>query len=252
MPQDDGNRKPLLLLPFTLAYLVPLIREYLGDIHIEILTPKKPYLLSGIEITGYMFSQSEITNEDDVMMLAISNGDELLFAEIDTLPDDTDADVQGELYRILTKKDYTTVCYLASRNCLDGALPLLDLSPNKRQNFIREYKSTQKEEIHFSYEKYTYEEYEEMENIYTIPGFVRGFIGQGIAYPASLSPELFSLSIFPLDEVASLHADIAKGYGYDFAQKALIPGRQYRIENGTIETGRKECPIGELIVTRHS
>ena len=29
VPQDDGNRKPLLLLPFTLEYLVPLICEYL-------------------------------------------------------------------------------------------------------------------------------------------------------------------------------------------------------------------------------
>jgi len=50
-----------------------------------------------------MFSQSEITNEDDVMMLAVSNGREFLFAEIDTLPDETDAHTQNELYRILTR-----------------------------------------------------------------------------------------------------------------------------------------------------
>jgi|GEM_PF-7101781 len=62
-----------------------------------------------------------------------------------------------------------------------------------------------------------------MENIYTIPNFVRAFIGQGIAYPKELSSGLFSLQIFPLDEIASLSADIARASGYDFPQKALLP-----------------------------
>lgn len=75
-----------------------------------------------------------------------------------------------------------------------------------------------------------------MENIYTIPGFVRGFIGQGIAYPECMSPELFSLPIFPLDEIASLHTDLARAAGYDFSQKALLSGRQYKVEDGNIET----------------
>ncbi len=66
-----------------------------------------------------MFPQSTITNEDDVMMIALENDRELLFAEIDTLPEDDDEDVQNILYRILTKKNYETVCYLASRNELE-------------------------------------------------------------------------------------------------------------------------------------
>lgn len=44
-----------------------------------------------------------------------------------------------------------------------------------------------------------------------------------------------------------MEADIARGFGYEFLQKALLPGRQYKVENGTIETGRKECPIGDII-----
>ncbi len=66
-----------------------------------------------------MFPQSTITNEDDVMMIALENDRELLFAEIDTLPEDDDEDVQNALYRILTRKDYETICYLASRNELE-------------------------------------------------------------------------------------------------------------------------------------
>ena len=44
-----------------------------------------------------------------------------------------------------------------------------------------------------------------------------------------------------------MEGDIAHTFGYEFPQKALLPGRQYRIENGNIEPGRKECPIGEII-----
>ncbi len=44
-----------------------------------------------------------------------------------------------------------------------------------------------------------------------------------------------------------MEGDIAHTFGYEFVQKALLPGRQYRIENGTIEPGRKECSIGEIM-----
>jgi hypothetical protein len=44
-----------------------------------------------------------------------------------------------------------------------------------------------------------------------------------------------------------MESDIAHTFGYEFSQKALLPGRQYRIENGSIEAGRKECPIGEML-----
>jgi hypothetical protein len=42
---SQGNKKPLLLLPFTLAYLVPLIHEYLGDIPLQILYPSESFFL---------------------------------------------------------------------------------------------------------------------------------------------------------------------------------------------------------------
>lgn len=63
-----------------------------------------------------MFPQSEITNEDDVMMLSISSSRELIFAEIDTLPEEDNIEAQKMLFSVLSKKSYETVCYLASRN----------------------------------------------------------------------------------------------------------------------------------------
>lgn len=170
-----------------------------------------------------MFEQENITNEDDVMMLSIANETELLFAEIDTVPDEYNESTARELWRIFTKKEYTTAFYLASRNELDGQLRSYDYDAQKRKSWRSEYIANRKEEMRASYEKYEYEEYADLDNIFTLPGFVRGFVGQGIRYPASISPSLASLSVFPLSEVVSLEMDMAESCGYSFPQKALIP-----------------------------
>jgi hypothetical protein len=54
------------------------------------------------------------------------------------------------------------------------------------------------------------------------------------------------MAIWPLEEIVSVEQDYAKNASYEFSQKALLPGRQYRIEAATIEPGRKECPLGTL------
>jgi hypothetical protein len=244
------HANPLLILPVTLRFLAPLFALYLPSAQIHWLVPREVFVLNWVDITGYMFAQSDITNEDDVMMLSISNDRELVFAEIDTVPDEYDADIATELFRIFDRRDYETRCYLASRNELEWQLRMYDSVGNRQKAFRSEYIAGRKEEIRAGYEKYEYEEYSDMDNIMTLAGFVRGYIGQWLQYPTSLSASLAELSIFPLDEIASMETDIARGFGYDFAQRALLPGRQYKIENGTIEQWRKECPIGELL--RHS
>ncbi len=194
-----------------------------------------------------MWPNPVITNEDDVMMIAISSEHELVFAEIDTVPDMEDEEVQKSLHKVFTRKEYATACYLASRNCLEGQIPYYDRAKEKRKAYRDQYLATQKEEIAFQYERYEYEEFAYHPNFFAVPGFVRGFIGQGIAYPSAMSDELYSLALFPLDELVSIESDFAKNAGYTFPQKALTPGRQYRVENGGIEAGRKECSIAELL-----
>jgi hypothetical protein len=238
---------PLLILPFTLRYLEPLITEYLPSATMKWLDNREIFVIKWVEITGYMWPNPEISNEDDVMMIAISSDRELLFAEIDTIPDPYDEEVQKSLYKVFTRKNHETACYIASRNCLEGLIPYYDLGENKRKPFRDQYIASEKEDMLASYEKYDYEEYAHFPNLFTLPGFVRGFVGQGIAYPRSLSEELYHLSIFPLDEIVSVERDYAKNAGYEFSQKALLAWRQYTVEHGTIEQGRKECSIGEII-----
>lgn len=204
------HASPLLILPFTLRYLERLIHENLPQVEIHWLGNREIFSFNGIEIAGYMWSNPEITNEDDVMMVAISNDQELLFAEIDTIPDPYEEEVQKSLYKVFTRKKYVTACYLASRNCLEGQIPYYDTISSKRKAFREKYIADQKEDILASYEKYEYEEYAHFPNLFALSGFVRGFIGQGIRYPREISSVLSELVLFPLDEIVSIESDYAK------------------------------------------
>ncbi len=112
------HANPLLLLPITLSYLTPLFVEYIPTIQIQILKNKEIFIFQGIEITGILFENEEITNEDDVMAISFANDREIIFAEIDTLPPET-LEAHKTLDRLFTRKKYETIAYIASRNELE-------------------------------------------------------------------------------------------------------------------------------------
>lgn len=66
--------------------------------------------------------------------------------------------------------------YLASRNELDGQLRIYDYDERRRKSYRSEYIAGRKEDMRSSYEKFEYDEYIDMANIFTLPGFVRGYI----------------------------------------------------------------------------
>jgi ribonuclease BN (tRNA processing enzyme) len=113
------HAQPIVFLPFTLRYLGTLIEEYIPSIEIHFLDNHTPFFYRGVEITGHMYQNPEITNEDDVMMLEVANDHEMLLAEIDTIPDMYDESVAKSLHRVFTRKSYETACYIASRNMLE-------------------------------------------------------------------------------------------------------------------------------------
>lgn len=238
---------PILILPETLRYLEYLIVKYIPLAPIKWLSGHETYMFKGIEISWVMFEQDNITNEDDVMMLSLASDRERLFAEIDTLPDDTEV-VQKKLMKLFTKKQYESILYLASRNELEWNLKILDFSDQRpRESFKKWYQSERCEEIEWGYAKWEMEEYLSLPNFLTLPGFCRGFIGQGICYPRSMSEKLAGTTAFSLPEVVEREVSFATEYWYSFSQKALLPGRQYVIKNAVIEQGRKERSIGEFV-----
>ncbi len=219
-----GIVNPLLILPETLAFLVPVLEKIIPQIKIQILRNREIFSYRGIDFQGICFENESITNEDDVMTLAVSNHEEIVYAEIDTVIPKTE-EAYNLLTRLFSRKPYVRATYLSSRNELGANLPILDKSTDiDREKFRKQYRSSRKEELEWEYEMLAQEELPDFMNV---PNFSRGFIGQGICYPSILDGELSHIAAMSLIDISELENSIAKNYGKDFPSRVLTAGKVF-------------------------
>lgn len=235
---------PLLLIPETLEYLVPVVSRYIPQAKIHILRNRETFTYRGIDFHGICFNNEAITNEDDVMTLAISNHEELMYAEIDTVIPKTDEAYNG-LERLFSRKPYTHVTYLSSRNELGANLPILDQATEQdREKFKKQYRSSRKEELEWEYELLASGE---VPDFTEVPNFSRGFIGQGICHPSIIDPTLSGIGAMSLTDIAELETSIAKNYGKDFPSRVLTPGKIFETTDKGLKPIQSEAFIGEIV-----
>jgi ribonuclease BN (tRNA processing enzyme) len=191
------HQSPLLLLAETLAYLVPTIREFLPEgTRIELLKHLRTQTFEGeVELTGIVYVEDKISNEDDVMTLFVSHGKDAAYFEIDMIPPMI-YEEQQKLLDLFESKKFKNRIYVHSTNELEGNLRLFDFPNTKaREGWRKEYVAMRKEEI---LERYaTCVEHElPFANLWKLPGYRSLFIGQGLQYPVRFSPALARNKIF--------------------------------------------------------
>ena len=227
-----SQQSPILLIAETISYVIPTLKTFLPNAQIEVLKPSIPYSFQGAKLTGLTFANDELTNEEDVMSLFVEHGDTALYFEIDTIPPE-DPEEQKKLHALFTKKPYKHRLYVASRNELEGNLSILDLPPAKRKSYEKQYRSTRKEWMEWQYAKF--ESWEaEYRDIRDLSGFSLACIGQGMCFPTSVSAELASTRILPLDEIAEIERSIARRYRKKFDIFALSTGKMLDLQSEKI------------------
>lgn len=173
------HQSPLLLLSETLAYLVPTIREYLpAGTRIELLHHLKTRTFEQeIELTGLVYAEDTISNEDDVMTLFVAHGKQAAYFEIDMIPPMI-YEEQQKLLDLFESKKFKSRVYVHSNNELEGNLKLFDFPNTKaREEWKREYITMRKEEILERYE--TCMEHElPFASLWKLSGYRSLFIGQ--------------------------------------------------------------------------
>lgn len=224
LKQIYAHGNPTLLLPETLEYLVPTVRKYLGDIPLTILKHRQKIDFKGVEIMGMILESETITNEDDVMTLAISNDDELIYAEIDTVVPTTE-EAHEMLFKCFSRKKYQRVTYLRSRNELGANLPALDAAtPADLDTLKKNYRRDRREELRYWYEIL---EDEGLADYTDVEGFNVGYIGQGIAYPSYLNSKLHGACAMSLADINEMEISVAKEYDRTVLSTVLMPGKGY-------------------------
>lgn len=228
--------KPLLVIPETLLYLKDLFETYL-ETKVIILRNKDVFEFEGIKLRGYIFENLEVTNEDDVMSLFISNEKEILYTEVDSLPPETE-ETWNYIYRIFTEKKYETILYLATRNELEWNLKLLDISDiSQRKKFAKEYEEIRKEEIEYSYAKFS-ENLVDFKDVSQLKGFMRIYIGQWICYPLEVDKSFMNLRLMTLENNVSLDMFYSRQYQKKFFIGSFEAGKSYVIDNGKVISQR--------------
>jgi len=216
-----SNYKWILLLPETLTYLKDLLEENL-NCEIKILKNKQTLQVYWINIQGIIFPDWMNTNEADVMTLAIWNDKEIFYTEVDIIPPDTEEWI-GYIYKLFTQKNFKTRLYLSTRNELEWNLTIIDLPKEERKEFALEYKQKRIWEMYQHYNNIFYlEESWIKANIYKLPGFVKGFIWQGIIFPVvDFWCDALKLQIMSLDENIELETEVAGDFGLNYPMYSL-------------------------------
>lgn len=223
--------RPLLLIPETLLFLVPLFEKYLPKQKIQILKSGVPFNLNGIDITGIIFENDYLTNEDDVMTLAISSDTELVYSDVDTVPPENEESI-NLLYDLFTGKNYEQALYMSTRNELPGNFKIVEArSIAERKKILEEYTAQRSDEIEYNYFRFE-EDFIDCSDIQELPYFMKSVIGQWIVHP---NPEFLKLRILKLREEAELEKKAAKKYRRNFPIIHFEPGKTYTIEKRKFE-----------------
>ena len=229
-----SHQQPAILLPQTALYLKPLLEKYLPKPQIFVLRHGERSRLFGINFMPYLFSNPFHTNEDDVMMLGISNQNEALVYEGDTgLPDSVEA--QEKIYEFMAGNQIKTRVYIDTRNELEAIFTAYD-APNaqKRKERLKNYRQARREEMNWDYERFDsgYAEYPEL---WQLPGMVRIHVGQGIIFPPEVDDRYLKLSApFPMSELVSEERAIMKSYERNLEIHGHEPGMEFVIEKGKV------------------
>ena len=74
-----------LFLPISLAYLEDVFREYLPEWPIHFMAQEEAIEWKGLQMQAFFNLAPEASNEDDCMILLVSNGREAILSEADAL-----------------------------------------------------------------------------------------------------------------------------------------------------------------------
>ncbi len=232
---------PALILPQSLRYLEDLFREFLTDVEILFLEQHRPVEFRGVELRAFFNPEAQVTNEDDVMVLVVSNGREVLLNEADALLPFYAPELRELLVELLLGEEIESACFVTTKNEGHATMSMLAASDtDDRKRRLSAAVETTYEEIWGIYSGLDEAEVD----VWLDPRVVRFIGGQGIAYPQALGTE-WNRVLFPIRIAGRvrMERETAAGNGCAHAIEALVPGARHRVEGGQFVERTDEAAV---------
>ncbi len=130
---------PLLLIPVSLSFLLPIFHEHLPHLDVRVLHAHTPSPFRGLELLGFFDVGPDPTNEEDVMILVISHGSERVLIEADARLALELPEFRQYIGMLMREEGIESAVFLTTENELTGTLESRGCATLEDRENLREY-----------------------------------------------------------------------------------------------------------------
>jgi len=223
---------PVLLLPITLAFLVPVFQEFLPDCEIGLLHAHTPVDFKGVELFGFFDVGMAPTNEEDVMVLVVRNGAEIALVEADANLALEHPEFREFISALLAAPDIESAVFLTTENELTGTLGSKDCASSEDRDELADMAMNEM----IASVQALYEPSEDPSDLWNSGRLLRLIHGQGLAAPSELDPQWQHI-LFPVRIAHRVQQEraTAQRVGLRHRIDSLTVGGVHTITDGHIE-----------------
>lgn len=223
---------PVLLLPVTLSFLVPLFREHLPDCDICVIGAHMPVTFRGVDLFGFYDIGPAPTNEDDVMVLVVRSGAETALVEADANLSLDHPEFREFITMLMAEPGIESAVFLTTENELTGTLFSKDCPDRDARDALADMAMNEM----LSSVQALYAPVDDPQDLWHHPHILRLVHGQGLTAPHELDPRWHHI-LFPVgveDRVREERASAARA-GFHHQIDSLTVGSVHTITDGRIE-----------------
>jgi|GEM_PF-406100 len=227
------EQPPTLLLPVSLSFLVPIFEQYLNHPDIRVLQPHQVTPFRGLDLLGFFDVVSEPSNEDDVMVLVVTNGAERVLVEADARLSLEFPNFRAFLSLLLRAPDITSAVFLTTENELTGTMESRVCESLEDREYVVE---NARDEMLEAVEQ-LYEPVEDPDDLWRGDHVLRLVHGQGLTAPHELDAR-WQRILFPVRIADRVDAEraVAERTGCRHGIDSLTVGSVHTVVAGRIES----------------
>ncbi len=228
---DELETPPVLILPVSLAFLVPVFEEHLPEPEIFLLEAHEPVEYRGLGLLGLFDVGSEPTNEDDVMVLVVSHGAERVLVEADARLSLELPRFREYLSMLMGAPELESSVWLTTENELTGTmLGRLCSTPEEREGLREHSVGEMVESVH-----QLYAPSEDPGDLWQRESVLRLVHGQGLAAAPELDAR-WQRVLFPVrvEDRVQVERAVAADAGCRHSIDALTVGSTHTVLGGEV------------------
>ncbi|NCG17933.1 MAG: hypothetical protein GWP91_02845 [Rhodobacterales bacterium] len=239
---DELDSPPTLLLPVSLSFLIPLFRKHLRDPDVLVLHAHQPTTFRGLGVLGFFDVGVNPTNEDDVMILVVTNGSERVLVEADARLSLELPNFRAYVNSLMRGRGIESAVYLTTENELSGPMESRICATTEDRAYVLEHATVEM----FEAVEQLYAPADDPDDLWQGEHVLRLVHGQGLTAPHELDAQ-WQRILFPvtLDDRVQAERAVSERNGCKHVIDSFTVGAVHTIAAGRIQS---RAPMPGLVM----